>query len=70
MSFDQSPRLMLFGSLIICDFSDAMTGTLEKMNIVGRNGLTLKEAWHAGYCRWSMISLSTPWLTLPISKPG
>jgi len=27
---------------------DAMTGSLLRMNITGREGLTLKDAWHAG----------------------
>jgi cation diffusion facilitator CzcD-associated flavoprotein CzcO len=27
---------------------DAMTGSLLRMNITGRQGLTLKDAWHAG----------------------
>jgi cyclohexanone monooxygenase len=26
----------------------AMTGSFDRMNIVGRNGLTLREKWHAG----------------------
>ncbi|MFF0817813.1 flavin-containing monooxygenase [Rhodococcus sp. NPDC003318] len=35
-------------ALVLATGFDAMTGSLDKVNIVGRGGVTLKQAWRAG----------------------
>ena len=35
-------------SIVFATGFDAMTGTLQKIDIRGRGGLTLAEKWHAG----------------------
>ncbi|KAJ3318985.1 hypothetical protein HDU93_003819, partial [Gonapodya sp. JEL0774] len=37
-----------FDAIVLATGFDAMTGTLSKINITGRNGITLKDAWSAG----------------------
>jgi len=37
-----------FDAIVFATGFDAMTGTLMKIDIRGRDGLTLKEKWHAG----------------------
>lgn len=37
-----------FDAIVSATGFDAMTGTLERINIVGKDGLTLKKAWEAG----------------------
>ncbi|KXS14875.1 cyclohexanone monooxygenase [Gonapodya prolifera JEL478] len=37
-----------FDAIVLATGFDAMTGTLAKINITGRNGITLKDAWAAG----------------------
>jgi cyclohexanone monooxygenase len=37
-----------FDAIVAAIGFDAMTGTLERINIVGKDGLTLKKAWEAG----------------------
>ena len=45
---DTSARSFAFDALIFATGFDAMTGTLLKIDIQGRNGATLREAWAAG----------------------
>ena len=44
-------------SVIFATGFDAMTGTLEKIKIVGRNAVTLTEAWSAGPCSYLGLSV-------------
>ena len=41
-------RTYEFDSIVLATGFDAMTGTLLRVDIQGRGGLTLKEKWHAG----------------------
>ncbi len=43
-----STKKIELDSIVMATGFDAMTGSLEKMNISGRNGVKLKERWNAG----------------------
>ncbi|TPX35890.1 hypothetical protein SmJEL517_g01801 [Synchytrium microbalum] len=45
---ENGERVGPFDSIVTAVGFDAMTGSLDKINIVGQNGLTLKKAWSAG----------------------
>ena len=45
-------------ALVFATGFDAMTGTLQKMDIRGRDGLTLKEKWRAGPLNYLGLSIA------------
>jgi len=45
---DTTGQRYAFDSIVFATGFDAMTGTLLKMDITGRDGLTLKDKWEAG----------------------
>lgn len=47
-----------FDAVVLATGFDAMTGTLSKIEIVGRAGLTLNEAWAAGPATYLGISVA------------
>ena len=46
---------------------DAMTGALDRIDIRGRDGLPLREAWADGHARYSA---SRPWVPEPLHHHG
>ena len=59
-----------FDSIVFATGFDAMTGTLMKMDIRGRNGLTLREAWSAGPRTYLGLNVAGFPNLFTISGPG
>ena len=59
-----------FDAIIFATGFDAMTGSLQRINIEGRSGLTLKEKWAAGPRTYLGLSISDFPNLFTISGPG
>ena len=59
-----------FDSIVFATGFDAMTGTLMKMDIRGRDGLTLREAWSAGPRNYLGLNVAGFPNLFTISGPG
>jgi len=67
---DAAGQSFEFDSIVFATGFDAMTGTLMKMDIRGRNGLTLREAWSAGPRTYLGLNVAGFPNLFTISGPG